>query len=343
MLLVIFGAGASYDSVPAQPASAHAAPDARPPLADELFANRGTFRHAMEEFPRCLAIIPWLQNLPDNTTVEHQLERFQQDAAKDPERHKQLMAVRWYLQRIISTCTDQWMRDAQGITNYRSLVDQIRHWRKPEERVCFVTFNYDRLLDAVMPEVGVTIKGLDDYIASDVYKLIKVHGSVDWMHEVDSPWDSVDVIDTKQMAKRLIEQAPELKVGQSFQYLPNIGAVTIATKPAIPGLAIPVETKTDSHFECPQEHLEALRAFLPQVKKILIIGWRGTEAHFKELLKENIGARPAIPVMVVSGSKDAAEATCRILRETIRVECQSTNAGFTEFIVRKEGEEFLKL
>src|SRR5207244_6413216 len=57
-------------------------------------------------------------------------------------------------------------------------------------------------------------------------------------------------------------------------------------KPAFPAIAIPVETKRS--FECPAEMLEGLVELLPFVSKLLIIGWRATEAHFLSLLKTNL-------------------------------------------------------
>jgi hypothetical protein len=44
MLMIIFGAGASYDSAPYHPPLSGTITPNRPPLADELFSNR-------EEFP----------------------------------------------------------------------------------------------------------------------------------------------------------------------------------------------------------------------------------------------------------------------------------------------------
>ena len=62
MILVILGAGASYDSVAAAPAGA---PDdaryPRLPLADQLFGLREPFRIASEAYPEIQAILP---NLP---------------------------------------------------------------------------------------------------------------------------------------------------------------------------------------------------------------------------------------------------------------------------------------
>src|SRR5438045_2617448 len=101
-LLVIFGAGASFDSSPAHPPSVHS--EARPPLANELFDNRLPFVQRMNVFPMCLPIIPLLQNLPENVSVEQRLEQLQAEATRYPLRHQQLASVRFYLQHMLYQC-----------------------------------------------------------------------------------------------------------------------------------------------------------------------------------------------------------------------------------------------
>jgi hypothetical protein len=70
MLMVIFGAGASYDSCPTYPpgTAVPASPDSlnhyhRPPLAIELFEDRPVFAEAIEHyFPECQPIVPRLRS-----------------------------------------------------------------------------------------------------------------------------------------------------------------------------------------------------------------------------------------------------------------------------------------
>ena len=58
MLLVVFGPGVSYDSVPHCPSSGMYREEQRPPLADQLFDTREIFAQALATFPRCLPIVP---------------------------------------------------------------------------------------------------------------------------------------------------------------------------------------------------------------------------------------------------------------------------------------------
>ena len=268
MLLVIFGAGASYDSAPSCRPGQHSGVEYRPPLANQLFEERENFAVALTRFKRCQPIVPDLRHLAPDQNLEQVLERLRAQAEHYAEARRQLLAVQWYLQFTLWDIDNNWETVHRGVTNYKTLLNQIEPLRKRGQRVCLVTFNYDRMLDSAMPTVGVKIAELKDYVANEAYKVIKVHGSVNWARLVESPFTMTPGDDPYQRIEKLIDNAPDLKIRQSFQYIHSHPTSQVTVTPYIPALAIPVETKTDSNFECPQEHLEALRAFLPEVKKI---------------------------------------------------------------------------
>src|SRR6267143_2151055 len=101
-------------------------------------------------------------------------------------------------------------------------------------------------------------------------------------------------------------------------------------KLVFPAVAIPVERK--SAFECPDEHLQALTDILPQVNKILTIGWRATEQHFFEMLRTHL--RQRVSVMSVSGNRSEAEATISNLLKAVSnpQELIPAYSGFTDLI-----------
>ena len=99
MLMVIFGAGASYDSAPSRPPRMQRDLE-RPPLAEELFADIDAFSEVASRFPRCLPIIPRLRDRPAGVSVEQALEQLQQEAEGYPEGYRQLAAIRFYLNVI---------------------------------------------------------------------------------------------------------------------------------------------------------------------------------------------------------------------------------------------------
>ncbi len=342
MLMVIFGAGASYDSFPSQPPDkpqTARVSDNRPPLADQLFDNRGYFVSVMSEFPKCKPIIPDLQQRPKETSVEQVLQRLQTQAEKDPIRHQQLAAIRYYLHVMMCQCENRWHDVTKGFTNHITLIDKIRHWRKTQERICLVTFNYDKMLESVLPEVGITIRNISDYIASDDYKLVKLHGSINWAREVDTPIPNIADRTVEDVASELINRAADLSISQRYRIHDGYPIAKSDQLALFPALAIPIETKSD--YECPREHLETLRSFIPEVTKLLVIGWRATEYNFLQLLVEN--HRPPLRVMVVSGrSKQAQEVIDRLQRARIKGDFIAAKGGFTNFILSGEADEFLQ-
>ena len=119
MILVILGAGASFDSYAARPpGTAWIHEDVRPPLAEDLFSNF-KFAEALSKFPDCYPIVPYLQAIPKGQTIEQMLEKLEQEAQTYPQRKKQMAAIRYYLHYMIWECETDWKKKAtSGITNY---------------------------------------------------------------------------------------------------------------------------------------------------------------------------------------------------------------------------------
>src|SRR4051812_18039110 len=122
MLVVVFGAGASFDSVPALPTRLQR--DDRPPLANELFDDRPLFREAMARLDDAKFITTYLMTRPGyrSVDVEKVLDQLMGEADSYPERHKQLAAVRFYLRVALTQCAGQWLAASNGITTYKTLL-----------------------------------------------------------------------------------------------------------------------------------------------------------------------------------------------------------------------------
>src|SRR2546429_7337439 len=120
MLMVILGAGASFDSLPAQartgPGAAFPHFPERPPLADELFDNRPNFGEAMYKFRYCQRIVPMLQRRYGKS-LEQRLQELADEATDYSARAQQLMSIRYYIQYILWNSEDGWLRGiGHGVT-----------------------------------------------------------------------------------------------------------------------------------------------------------------------------------------------------------------------------------
>jgi hypothetical protein len=176
MLMVIFGAGASYDSFEAL--RFPNVVESRLPLAKQLFDRR--FGEDYRLFPKCGPLIQRLQQ--PNISVENQLEDFQKEAIRYPTRLVQLAAIRYYLGYMLSRCQSDWTTQVtKGVTNYTTMIDQIALQRNFADKVCLVTFNYDTLLEHALIDNNIPLNTIPDYVRSD-FKVIKLHGSINWAH-----------------------------------------------------------------------------------------------------------------------------------------------------------------
>jgi hypothetical protein len=270
------------------------------------------------------------------------MQRLQGEGEGDPERYKQLTAVRYYLSYTVWRVSEEWFVETvtRNGSNYSTLVDYIRHHRKSDEKISLVTFNYDRLLErALEMVVGIKLGDANGYISHDVYKVFKLHGSAYWGHLIETPIARNGPHFYDVLAE-IIERAPELKIGREFRTLPNHILSETEVLEFLPAIAIPLKKK--SEFECPPEHIEALRAFLPQVSRMLIVGWRATEANFLRLLTETLPH--GVHGLVVCGTHDGARATIEQLQGA-GIDTSDFHAyqqGFSNLVVGPEIRTFLQ-
>jgi hypothetical protein len=144
------------------------------------------------------------------------------------------------------------------------------------------------------------------------------------------------------LAYEMIDLVAELDIADTFRItsdMPMWRSTMDPDFPLFPAIAIPVQSK--QQFECPKEHLDVLTEFIPRTTKLLMIGWRALEGHFLKLLAD--GLKYKLSVMAVSGSLDYAKQSVSNLRNGgIDADTIESTGGFTNFIVTREGDEFLR-
>jgi hypothetical protein len=346
LLMVVFGAGASYDSVPACPAGqAPASPQSlvisqhRPPLANELFADRENFAAVLAQYPECNRIVPYLRHLEDRQ-LEEVLGVLVQESDSFPRRREQLTAVRFYLHELLWRVCSAWVDGAHKITNYGSLLDEIDRNRSGEDETCIVTFNYDTLIEDALATSGLHVTNLSSYIAHPTYKLIKLHGSVNWGRCLsDFPIEARNK-DHRTLAAEIIARAAELHISNDYALRPDCPIVTDGRyRYFVPAIAVPVQTK--QQFECPAEHIEALKAFIPKTSALLIIGWRAADAAFLDLLN-SVDHLPLRVGIVAGGDQAAREVQSALEAKLIGADYLRFSGGFTEFVIRRQFAKFCK-
>jgi hypothetical protein len=343
--LVIFGAGASYDSVDLEYAAGLGQRLAsggvhRPPLANQLFDERQDFITAMNKWSEMAGLVPRLRQAVVNRagpSIEETLREIQDEADEFPWRRAHLLALRHYLSEILDRPCETWLEAAGRATNYAGLVDQLgqRRGRDSDPNWLFVTFNHDRLLEAAMRDIfGWRIgETFDDYLLGD-FALIKPHGSVGWWQHLVTP-----------MGRAIEESEPHRLINLAARAEFRTDAFLVEGVPRSgawqPAIAIPVD-RTKS-FVCPEDHLARMRRDLERVTSILIVGWRGSEQHFLDVMYEHLPKNRVIPIYIVdyasratsdltAGGYAVRQALNEALGEAVSFDFTINNDGFSSFV-----------
>lgn len=327
MKAVIFGAGASYDSVyeyfnPGNPFRDSTSRPSRddlveyydsvknnpwqPPLAKQLFSSR-------EEFVKILDKYPGARSLANIAHERNDIEVFLEEMKIKIESHLnyELLAkfinIQFYLQELLGFISGRY--DRVGYSNYEAIASFAHDYSMAtKEDVIFVTFNYDTLLENAIERVlNTKFNEIDDYISSHL-KVFKPHGSCNWAITSDYTTASPDgkslpdfLYNNVDLYNQILPPTGTNVVVRPWQQRENFYPSTKQYQFHMPQIAIPLVGKTE--FLLPQNHLMLLRESLTQVNEILIVGWRATEEHFLKLLKETIGERN-IPITYVCGDMD---------------------------------------
>jgi hypothetical protein len=108
-----------------------------------------------------------------------------------------------------------------------------------------------------------------------------------------------------------------------------------------PALAIPVVTK--QKYECPGDHINALAEALPNITKVLVIGWRGQETHFWEILQRHRLSSGANIMLVGRGGRTFNYLQEKFSNQGIAErQFAGYDRGFTNFVRDPIRADFLK-
>jgi len=349
-LAIIFGAGASYDFLPTYPAddaSSNSLRQHRIPLADYFFQNRSDFAGIAAKLRRLLPILPELRNRSTNRSVEEVLEELGSLERDNPywgRRQRELTAVKFYLQKAIWWSELAMVGHAEGVSNYATLIGYIERFRRNEDPVILITFNYDTLIERALSLHfdDFRFNAINDYVRHPNYKLFKLHGSVNW----GNPVAEDARLDVHQTAERITDTIIELSdsihyQSDQFAVLDEPGVV-VGEWVYLPAISIPVQTK--SHFSCPQDWLSLLENLLLGVSNLLVVGWRGGEEHFLKRVVPVLNNNAHLNLTVVSANETSANETQARL-QTAGLKAARTwmyAGGFTRFILSDDVKIFLR-
>lgn len=292
-LLVVIGAGASYDSwpphIPIDPLRHQ-----RIPMANELF----DFEKAQNALLNDLHLLGLAAKLrrkarseKEHFDIEAELANINNLAMKSSNLDdlQKLFVARFYIHSLITDLTEATVNHTHGHTSYIDLINQLQAWitKAPGMRsVVIVSFNYDDLLERAMANVyNFNWEDADarypiaKYYQNRSMKVFKPHGSINWgvsvsRHEESYRYNTIDEI-SKDFYR--------IKLGDEFEVVNNNLFRSNTSKSSIPAIAIPYKDKT-GFSECPSYMYDAMMEELKRVDKIITLGWKGGEQHFTSLL-----------------------------------------------------------
>lgn len=295
-LMVVIGAGASFDSWPKHVARPHDYESVRLPLANNLFAPLPTQNSFLDSY-RLMGLASILRSKAGlaGFDIEAELARISDTALQrnDTNTIQSLFKTRFYLHGVITALTQRTLRHTSSHTLYVDLIVKLKEWidESPTTRyVDIVVFNYDNLIEKAMENVyGYDWHSKNSEVPLRAYyrgnnlKIYKPHGSINWGREILKGknhyfYNGVD---------EAFQDFDQLELASSFQFIdPNTIANADQSKNVIPAIAVPFKKKTNFD-ECPQEMQTEMLTAVNNANKVITIGWKGADEHFTKLLSTN--------------------------------------------------------
>ncbi len=306
MKLIIFGAGASFDSMHSFHDENSIYNKWKAPLANEIFSDRRNFIDIIKDFKGA-------ESLKSEIMLHNDLEEYFQnlwDFAKENSDNltfSKILNTQFFLQKLFIEISNNYR--SIGNSNYEVISNLAYKYTKViDEDILFISFNYDLLLDfALEKTLNIGFNEIDDYLKSNI-KYIKPHGSCNWFKDLNQvigpnsvrsftgtdPAKFVDNLYGKNVSNALIESElmDRIQIKNSVFEKQSYG---------IPQLLIPLKDKDE--FVLPEKHLNYLEENLREVDEILIIGWKGTEANFARLLEKHLSDKNVNILTINNGDK----------------------------------------
>ena len=328
-LLVILGAGASYDAL-------REGAD-RPPLAANLF------HPTYDEVQRMFKGVDGFRD-----TILAQMKRGQGLEAilgelavnQDQNIRRQVFEIPIYLKVLLGQFTG-----GGRAGTYDALITLIQ---RRGLSATFVTLNYDTILDrAIESRFTAQIESMDDYvrgISVSGWNYIKLHGSVNWGYPMWETEMSIKPLEHSHIAAYLSEidyQFEEIQRDPSrIVLLPSERALSADDILIYPALALPTDQKDE--IVCPAEHVGVLQSALQSDPAILVVGNQGLDMDLMNILRQSARPYSDKPFHVVepnNGMTVVARFTDALHGRGFSP--PKDDFGFRDFVESEDAERFL--
>lgn len=324
--MYIFGAGASANCCFGKGKDVYEKELWRAPLGYQIFGDR--FDEVCRKYGGVLEAIPQFELR--NNTIEECLEDDWQRIVHSyrPDLAIRHLNLQFYLQELFRIISSEVVRNHFRFNLFNLFAEHIKTKTTDRDslRPIIVNFNYDTILDHYLDmKFGYNSGTLNDYIDWEERRFVhfKPHGSCNWgwvlsqqqrAHLTREP--AAELYRRRvlpwQLYYEILGSAREMVNGSSYgmemhgkrkgRYSLDKLKIEIVRpdQVAYPALLLPFKEKDE--FVMPYYHQTALRILLPKVKRLVVIGWKGSEQLFLNLLRDT--AQGIIQVVVVNPEAD---------------------------------------
>lgn len=360
-LIVIVGAGASFDCTPETPLGSR-----RLPLTAELFSRN--YEDVLERHRRVSAVAPGIEDAlragdAPVSLERHILEEYRRGGTEEARRV--FAAILFYLEDLLSTLSEE-ANQGSGPVNYKRLSQEAVVSRAIDQ-VAFISLNYDTILDSWLEAHDTQdIRRIEDYVRADRrWLLLKPHGCVTWRRRAHGVFVSSNGV-AQDDASSIVRAGSRLTpAGQLLRKSHTGRALDPWTLPGevnhrgqvqalVPVIAAPLGPDEDEVL-CPDEHIAAFHDRFQAIDAIdvLVIGYSGIDQAVLSMVAQHSlrfrrvrivngrsEPRPTRGHGLYAPARASAEAIARGLGIPVKEALDGLfDGGFSKF-VRREGSGF---
>lgn len=288
--LVIIGAGASFNFSPNA--------EEEFPLTNQIFSDEN-YKY-LKHFPGARYYIDVLN---EKTNLEDFFEKEWKRVVSsyDINTLRKIINTQFFLHYLFYKKSK--INEKSKKSYYKTLVNYLGEYcQEKDEKIALVSFNYDLMLEkAIEHRYNLKFNTIDSYIKNHSdFLLFKPHGSCNWARKFNANntdvsrdiiytanWAYENDIDLHEINMQLQNEVvclPDL-----YEFNDNILAPSPPNYLYYPELLIPYSKK--DNFVMPQWQTDSLNKILPTIDEILVIGWKGTEEKFNNMLKTRLGSK----------------------------------------------------
>lgn len=356
--LFIFGAGASANCVYGEKKKAFEQFDFRPPLGTEMLSDR--FDETIRLFDGARHFVSVAE--ANINGIESCFEEEWQNIISNynPKLVSTQIALQYCIKHLFWKISNFTFSRFDRGSLYSLFADKIQKHlaRNPDEHLNIISFNYDTILDQFLEARFDPFLNMDDYVnpSERQLSLFKPHGSCNWGWKIQDPeignWDIAELsneihkrkFDYHDLYYSLLGQPEEMIHHGSWGYEASLhenglGRFSInkskieiiPQKPNhhyYPALLLPYRDKDE--FVFPYRHFYFMKNAVDRVEDLTIIGWKGSEATFNNILKKDAGRLKRI--MIADPDFKNVAKTLHQVVDPKKVRIEGCN-GFEDFVL----------